>query len=256
MPEVNSVSCAGTTKSGCACASAETGTKPGSVATSLPLKRFMRSSLYDGTSRSISSSTASGSNGLSFGSSPLRSQPHGVPIGLARLRAARLSQVGGHTRLAERNQLSSHPHADRGRQANQDFEIRLHTCLVSCLAHQLHIAVGVGHRARLLIKTGRRQHHIGKLPLSPSGTYPARSQTFSSATPDPLRSFSTGSAPTTSRAPSLPLRAASIISGCVSPGVPGIPAYSSANAPGSPTGTYPGSRSGSSPMSAAPRELA
>ena len=36
---------------------------------------------------------AIGSNGLIFGSSPLASKPHRVPIGFARLRSARLAHV-------------------------------------------------------------------------------------------------------------------------------------------------------------------
>ena len=84
-----------------------------------------------------------------------------MTVRLAGLRAARLAQVGRDAALAKGNQ-PLHIRAHRAGQPDQNFKVGLRSCPVHRLFYQLQVAEAVGHRAALLIKTGRREDHIGQ----------------------------------------------------------------------------------------------
>ena len=225
-----------------------------SVGTSLPPKRFNRSSLYPGTSRAISSRTASGSNGLSLGSRSFAASQTACRSASPACAPRDCPRSAGYAALAERHQRL-YVCAHRARQANQNLEVRLHAGAIRSLLHQLHIAKGVGHGAGLFIETRSGQYHIGERAVSVRNRSCTTTKVFfrlSDAmsqllTQDWRQQQAMHQVDSRQRRQSF--------AAALSTAAGRHPGYS-AKAAGAETGTYPGSRSGNRPMSAAPREFA
>ena len=84
-----------------------------------------------------------------------------MAIRFARLRAARLAQIGGDAAFAKGNQrLDVRAHG--AGQANQNFKVRLDAGAISGLFDHLHIAESVGHGAGLLVEAGGGKHNVGQ----------------------------------------------------------------------------------------------
>ncbi len=149
------MSCAGTSSSGAV--SAETGTNPAGDGRRFGVHVVAREKidaieLVAGNEALDFVEDGERIEGAEFGFKAVGFKPDSVPVGLARLRAARLAKIASGAAFAKGNKRADVDAHGAG-EPNENFEVGFDACAVGGFANDLDVAEGVGDGAGFFVET-------------------------------------------------------------------------------------------------------